>query len=48
MKEALHLSWGKRVPDGTPSAKVLRWEYTWCAGEITKEANGAEQRWRGG
>ena len=38
----MHLSWGKRVPDRTASSKVLRWECTWCAGKITKEAGGAE------
>lgn len=38
----MHLSWGKRVLDRRASSKVLKWECTWCAGKITKEAGGAE------
>ena len=37
----MDLSWGRRVLDRTASAKALRWQCTWCAGDITKEASGA-------
>lgn len=47
MKGVSHVSvWGRRDPDRTASAQVLRWEYT-CARETTKDASVTGTEWVG-